>query len=150
VIGTHGRGIWILDDRRRAPVLTPTELASEPRSRPWGRRTNHDAQRAGWYGAQEFFAPNPSFDAGINYYLRAAASGQATNRSQRHLRQQSSDAERTAAKGVNHAAWDLRPRYQHRRARSGGRRRTRRCGRRGGGAAAVAGEPRVRRRAAAM
>ncbi len=28
-----------------------------------------------WYGAGELFSPNPSFDAGITYYVREAASG---------------------------------------------------------------------------
>ncbi len=61
-----------------------------------------------WYGAQEFFAPNPDFDAGINYYLRAAASGQATI----EIRDVYGNTVRTltgpAAKGMNHATWNLR------------------------------------------
>ena len=79
VIGTHGRGIWILDDVGVLQVLTPQNLASDGALAPMGTAhqiVTHSVQA--WYGAQEFFAPNPSFDAGINYYLRSAATGQAT------------------------------------------------------------------------
>ena len=55
-------------------MLTPQNLASDGALAPMGTAhqiITHNVQA--WYGAQEFFAPNPSFDAGINYYLRSAA-----------------------------------------------------------------------------
>ncbi len=61
-----------------------------------------------WYGAQEFFAPNPSFDADINYYLRSAASGQATIEVSDIYGTKVRTMTGPAAKGINHAAWDLR------------------------------------------
>ncbi len=109
VIGTHGRGIWILDDVGVLQVLTPQNLASEAALAPMGtahQMITHSVQA--WYGAQEFFAPNPDFDAGIDYYLRAAASGQATI----EIRDVYGNTVRTltgpAAKGMNHATWNLR------------------------------------------
>ena len=71
VLGTHGRGIWILDDVGVLQVLTPQNMRARRRSRRWATAhqiITHNVQA--WYGAQEFFAPNPDFDAGINYYLR--------------------------------------------------------------------------------
>jgi hypothetical protein len=109
VIGTHGRGIWILDDVGVLQVLTSQNLASEAALAPMGtahQMITHGVQA--WYGAREFFAPNPSFDAGINYYLRSAASGDVTI----DISDQYGNKVRTmtgpAAKGMNHAGWNLR------------------------------------------
>jgi photosystem II stability/assembly factor-like uncharacterized protein len=109
VIGTHGRGIWILDDLGVLQVLTPQNLASEAALAPMG--TAHQIithQVQGWYGAQEFFAANPAFDADINYYVRNGASGQATI----EISDVYGNTVRTmtgpAAKGMNHVGWNLR------------------------------------------
>jgi len=109
VIGTHGRGIWILDEVGVLQVLSPQNLAGEAALAPMGTAhqiITHNVQA--WYGAQEFFAPNPSFDAGINYYLRAAASGQATIEVSDIYGNKIRTLSGPAVKGVNHAAWDLR------------------------------------------
>ena len=109
VLGTHGRGIWILDDVGVLQVLTPQNLASEGALAPMGTAhqiITHNVQA--WYGAQELFAPNPSFDADINYYLRSAASGQATIEVSDIYGTKVRTMTGPAAKGINHAAWDLR------------------------------------------
>ena len=109
VIGTHGRGIWILDDLGVLQVLTPQNLASDGALAPMGTAhqiITHSVQA--WYGAQEFFAPNPSFDAGIHYYLRAAGTGQATIDISDVYGNKVRTLSGPAAKGMNHAAWNLR------------------------------------------
>jgi len=109
VLGTHGRGIWILDDLGVLQVLNPQNLASEAALAPMGTAhqiVTHNVQA--WYGAQEFFAPNPSFDAGIHYYLRSAASGQATIEVSDIYGTRVRTMTGPAAKGLNHAAWNLR------------------------------------------
>jgi photosystem II stability/assembly factor-like uncharacterized protein len=109
VIGTHGRGIWILDDLGVLQVLTAQNLASDAALAPMGAAhqiVTHQVQ--GWYGAQEFFAPNPAFDADINYYVRNGASGQATI----EITDVYGNVVRTmtgpAVKGMNHVGWNLR------------------------------------------
>jgi hypothetical protein len=61
-----------------------------------------------WFGQGIFFAPNPSFDAGINYYLRDAADRpveiQIANSTGQIVRTLSG----SAARGLNRVAWDLR------------------------------------------
>ena len=109
VLGTHGRGIWILDDVGVLQVLTPQNLASEAALAPMGTAhqiVTHNVQA--WYGAQEFFAPNPSFDAGIHYYLRSAASGEVTIEVSDVYGNRVRTMTGPAAKGLNHAAWNLR------------------------------------------
>ncbi|HEX5070833.1 MAG TPA: hypothetical protein VFV78_11525 [Vicinamibacterales bacterium] len=109
VLGTHGRGIWILDDVGLLQVLTPQNLASEAALAPMGTAhqiVTHSVQA--WYGAQEFFAPNPSFDAGIHYYLKSAATGPVTI----EISDQYGNRVRTltgpSARGLNHTSWNLR------------------------------------------
>src|SRR6185436_3929204 len=109
VLGTHGRGIWILDDVGILQVLTPQNLASEAALAPMGTAhqiVTHNVQ--GWYGAQDFFAPNPSFDAGIHYYLRSAASGQATIEISDIYGTKVRTLTGPSAKGLNHVGWNLR------------------------------------------
>jgi hypothetical protein len=71
VIGTHGRGIWIVDDISPLRGLTKDSLEKEiafTRTRPtveqipaWG----------GWaYGDASFVGPNPAGDAVITYYQK--------------------------------------------------------------------------------
>ncbi len=109
IVGTHGRGIWILDDVGPLQLLTSQTLASDAALAPIAPAheiITHAVQA--WYGANEFFAPNPSFDASFSYYLRAAAtSGTATIT----IADSTGATVRTMtgplAKGINHVAWDL-------------------------------------------
>jgi hypothetical protein len=61
-----------------------------------------------WFGQAMFFAPNPDFDAGITYYLKAQASSAVSIEISdengnviRHL-------QGSASKGINRVRWDLR------------------------------------------
>ncbi|HKW00547.1 MAG TPA: hypothetical protein VJN96_12020, partial [Vicinamibacterales bacterium] len=109
VVGTHGRGIWILDDVGPLQLLSAETLSSDAALAPIApahQIVGHTVQA--WYGAGEHFAPNRDFDAGINYYLRAQASGQAqieiSDVYGNHVR----TLQGSAARGINHVAWNLR------------------------------------------
>ncbi len=109
VVGTHGRGIWILDDVGPLQLLSADTLQTDAALAPIApayQIVTHSVQA--WYGAGEFFAPNRDFDAGISYYLRAAASGQAQIEIEdvygNHVRTLSGPA----ARGLNHVGWNLR------------------------------------------
>ncbi|HEU4389426.1 MAG TPA: sialidase [Blastocatellia bacterium] len=71
VIGTHGRGIWIVDDITPLRVLTPDTLAKEAlfiEARP---AVQSISGGGGWSnGDASFVAPNPPDDAVITYYQR--------------------------------------------------------------------------------
>jgi len=71
VIGTHGRGIWIIDDISSLRALTPAVLASAVAflpARPTVQRLNASG---GWSnGDAVYVGPNPPGDAVITYYLR--------------------------------------------------------------------------------
>jgi hypothetical protein len=109
VIGTHGRGIWILDDVGPLEALTAEALRQDAVLAPIAPTREmilHSPQA--WFGTGTFFAPNPDFDAGINYYLRDGAQGQVqievTDRYGAHVR----SLQGPAAKGLNRVRWDLR------------------------------------------
>ena len=109
VLGTHGRGIWILDDLAPLELLTPDTLARDAALAPIAparQMVLHTPQA--WFGQGMFFGPNPDFDASVYYYLRNAAAGpvqieinDARGRLVRTLQGPS-------AKGINRAKWDLR------------------------------------------
>jgi photosystem II stability/assembly factor-like uncharacterized protein len=109
VVGTHGRGIWVLDD------ITPLEsLAAANRTRQatlFGTRAAVAYNRGGGPGSpgdREFFAPNPPLGAMFTYLLPAGATGSATlaildanNTVVRELPVPSTP-------GVHRIVWDLR------------------------------------------
>ena len=74
VVGTYARGIWILDDAGPLERLTADAVKSEAliasvtRGREWNRFSLGPT-----YGASEFRAPNPEFDATVAYYVRDGA-----------------------------------------------------------------------------
>ena len=73
IIGTHGRSLWILDDIGPLEALTPDVLASDEQVLPIRRaRLLSLYSPQAWFGAGQFFAPNPDYGAGIAYYLRKA------------------------------------------------------------------------------
>jgi photosystem II stability/assembly factor-like uncharacterized protein len=71
VIGTHGRGIWIIDDITPLRALTPATLANDVvfmRGRPTVQKLSASG---GWAnGDAAFVGPNPPDAAVITYYLR--------------------------------------------------------------------------------
>jgi photosystem II stability/assembly factor-like uncharacterized protein len=109
VLGTHGRGLWVLDDVAPLQALTTRTLAAAATLVPIQRArlmSTHSPQA--WYGAGEFFAPNPDWNGVIEYHLRDAASGPATIT----VRDAAGKTIRTvrgpAARGLNRVVWDLR------------------------------------------
>ncbi len=108
IVGTHGRGIWVLDNIGALEALTPEALSSDavlvvpPRARIL---TVYNPQA--WYGAGQFFAPNPDTGATIDFYLRDQAPNvsiviaDASGTTVRTLK-------RAGHRGVNRTLWDLR------------------------------------------
>jgi photosystem II stability/assembly factor-like uncharacterized protein len=109
VLATHGRGLWVLDDVAPLQTLTaaaldaPATLLPIPRARIM---VTHTPQA--WYGAGEFFAPNPEWDAAISYNLRDAGSAPATVTISDAKGAVIRTLEGTSSKGVNRVVWDLR------------------------------------------
>ncbi len=109
IVGTHGRGIWILDGIGPLEALTPDVLRADATLMPISRaRLLRMYYPQAWYGAGQFFGPNPEYGAAITYYLREAGAGPV------HIA--ISDAEENllrmldgpSARGLNRIAWDLR------------------------------------------
>src|SRR4030095_13873439 len=83
VVGTHGRGIWILDDI--TPLRQMTELTSGLASADGFLFKPQTAYRVRWnmntdtpLPPDEPAAPNPPEGAIINYYVKSAAAGPVT------------------------------------------------------------------------
>jgi photosystem II stability/assembly factor-like uncharacterized protein len=71
VIGTHGRGIWIIDDITPLRALTPAVLASPVAFLPQRPTVQRLPAQGGWAnGDAMYVGPNPPSDAVITYYLR--------------------------------------------------------------------------------
>ena len=112
VIGTHGRGFWVLDDINLVEKLTPEVVASHSYLAPLRRATQiRDVPRGRRNaGNMVFTAKNPPRGAIIDYWVGAQAAGQtvtidiidANGRLVRSL------AQPAAARGARRAVWDLR------------------------------------------
>ncbi len=109
VAGTHGRGIWVLDRVEALAHLTPEIVSGGARLFPIPA-ARHTTIFMGqfWFGAGEFFAPNPPTGAVMSYYLPQARPGgvrievhDAAGKTVRSLRG-------PAQAGLNRACWDLR------------------------------------------
>jgi hypothetical protein len=71
VIGTHGRGIWIIDDITPLRALTPEMLARGGAFVQTTPAMQKIGAFGGWAnGDAEFIGPNPPGDAIITYYLQ--------------------------------------------------------------------------------
>ncbi|MDB4877381.1 MAG: glycosyl hydrolase, repeat [Gemmatimonadetes bacterium] len=109
VVGTHGRGIWVLDDVGPLETLTPSAVAANATLLPIAHArlmSTHSPQA--WYGAGEFFAPNPEWNAVIAYNLRDAASGQTEVAVMDAQGKVIRTLKGPVLKGVNRVVWDLR------------------------------------------
>ena len=164
IVGTHGRGIWILDNisplrelgeavtKADAFLFKPAEAINMPAPSEQGTPLPKD----------EPFAENPPFGAVIDYYLRGAATSPVTleilDAAGQTIRRYSSDDKPqprdpntlnipahwvptpevlSAAAGVHRWVWDLRPAIGPGGGRGGGRG----AGGRGAGTAAAGGPP---------
>lgn len=72
VLGTHGRGIWIIDDLTPLRSITPETLAKNVQLLP-GRPVQQRIQaQGGWVeGDAKFTGDNPANGAVINYYQKS-------------------------------------------------------------------------------
>ncbi|MHB8148076.1 MAG: WD40/YVTN/BNR-like repeat-containing protein [Vulcanimicrobiaceae bacterium] len=70
VVGTHGRGIWILDDLH-ALQETDTNVLGEP-LHLFTLRTAYRYHTHGAYSVSQFTGANPPYGADINMYLKSA------------------------------------------------------------------------------
>jgi photosystem II stability/assembly factor-like uncharacterized protein len=108
VLGTHGRGIWILDHIEPLAGMTPEVLGGSGYLFPVPPAHYQNIYTGQyWFGAGEFFAPNPPSGAVISYYLPAGSGevaidiADSTGRTIRALRG-------PAQLGINRTCWDLR------------------------------------------
>jgi photosystem II stability/assembly factor-like uncharacterized protein len=118
IFGTHGRGIWVLDD------ITPLEkLTQDVLERPchlfdirpatvfnfFSRRAHYDFK--GLFGHKIFRAPNPPYGAIISYYLQSKPEEEVkifiTDSEGTKIR----ELEGTRMHGINRVFWDLRCGY---------------------------------------
>jgi hypothetical protein len=109
VIGTHGRSIWIVDDIGPIEALTPDILSSTAALLPSPRaQLLRIYNPQAWYGAGQYFAPNPDFGGVVNYYLHDVVAGgvevdilESDGKLVRTLRG-------PGRRGLNRIVWDLR------------------------------------------
>ena len=107
VIGTHGRGIWIMDDIAPLEELTPQVVASMAHLYSVRRATSYNAYRPQGWTPGIIEDPNPPMGARIRYYLGSEvddvslAVTDAMGRTIRELPAQ-------GASGLNEVIWDLR------------------------------------------
>lgn len=111
VVGTHGRGVYIMDDIRPLEKLTPEILKSDAALfdvRPttlYSTKTSSDN-----YSGVDFAAQNPAMGAGIYYYLNGSIAPGAKlrlsvyDKDGREIRNLRS----TTDAGLNRTLWDLR------------------------------------------
>jgi hypothetical protein len=109
VLGTHGRGVWILDDITPLEQLKPAVLDSDVHLfdiRPSTVFNLHDNKA--YVGDKVFLASNPPAGAIINYYLKEEAEegvkiiiAQPDGRKVREIAG-------PGKKGINRIVWDLR------------------------------------------
>ena len=109
VIGTYGRGFWILDDITPLQQLTPQVLASEahlfpPRAAYRFRDITPMSAQADEPSAGE----NPPYGASINYYLQAASAEDVTITILDAQGQVVRTLTGPQASGLNRLYWDLR------------------------------------------
>ncbi|HTK29003.1 MAG TPA: hypothetical protein VL309_05605 [Vicinamibacterales bacterium] len=111
IIGTHGRGAWILDDITPLQQLTEAQAAGvflfdlQPAIR-WQTSSANV-----FTGDRTFAGPNPPSGAAIDYYLRAEPAGDAgvsvhiVDRAGKAVRAIANPPKRA---GINRLVWDLR------------------------------------------
>ena len=108
VLGTHGRGLWVLDNT--APLVGMGKVAAGDAAAllpiaAAHRETIYSPQS--WFGWGEFFAPNPPAGAVITYWLPQAVKGKATITVHDAAGGEVAHFDGPAAAGLNQVEWDL-------------------------------------------
>jgi len=111
IVGTHGRGVWIMDDIRPLEKLTAETVKAESSLFDVRNATIHGMKSTSDVDTNDFAGVNPAFGATINYYLNPAAAKEAKlkltirDKSGKDIRA----LQAPLAAGVNRVVWDLRP-----------------------------------------
>lgn len=111
LVGTHGRGIWILDDLKPLESLTPEVLERESFLFEIRPATLFSLKSSSMYsGPHDFSGPNPPYGACINYYLKNKP--KEADRISLTIQDLNGNLVRTLKvsreKGINRVYWDLR------------------------------------------
>jgi len=109
IIGTHGRGIWIMDDISALQQLTPEVIDAEA-------HLFHNKVATRWLsiepmydgGAYAFVGENPTKNAVINYYLGPSARGEVAIEISDARGQRTRRYTFNAAPGIGKLEWNLR------------------------------------------
>ncbi|MGE5340645.1 MAG: VPS10 domain-containing protein [Candidatus Omnitrophota bacterium] len=114
IVGTHGRGVWVLDDLTPLQQLNASILKKEAHLFDIRPGLIYYQRKSSDLHAGAFFAvPNPPFGAAIHYYLDAAtASDPNSPKVQLHVYDMDGTLVRTfdgtRQQGINRVYWDLR------------------------------------------
>jgi photosystem II stability/assembly factor-like uncharacterized protein len=109
VVGTYGRGFWILDDLTPLQQLTPPVLAASAHlfaPRPAYRFRTITAPMAQF--ADPTAGENPPYGAAINYYLKAVPEGEVKITILNEAGQTVRSLSGSKNLGINRVYWDLR------------------------------------------
>jgi photosystem II stability/assembly factor-like uncharacterized protein len=109
VVGTYGRGFWILDDL--TPIQQMTQAVKDSDAHLFPLRATYRF-RPGTVPVNMSDDPtagqNPPYGAAINYYLKTAASGDVKIRVEDSKGQTVRTLNGTKTAGLNRVTWDLR------------------------------------------
>ena len=109
IAGTHGRSIWVLDNISSLEALTPDAIRSDAFLVPPARaRLLSIYNPQAWYGAGQYFAPNPDFGAAVEYYLRAGSKDEVSVTVADARGTMVRTIKGTSRAGLNRVSWDLR------------------------------------------
>jgi hypothetical protein len=115
IAGTHGRGIWIMDDITPLQQATMEVLASDAhlfenrRATKWLTAIHRGRGATTGTGGSLFFeGENPSRDAFIHYYLNPSTAGQVLLEVSNITGELKRTYSFAAKPGINRLAWDMR------------------------------------------
>ena len=106
VVGTHGLGIWIMDDIAPLEHLTSEVMASAAHLYPVRRATSYNLYTPQGWTPGIYAAPNPPAGARIRYHL--GADGDSVNVTIRDGGETVRELKGGGEAGLNEVIWDLR------------------------------------------
>lgn len=112
ILGTHGRGVWILDDITSLEHLTDQTVGADVHLFPPRAATSYRLFfNKGYTGHQWFNAPNPPSGALLSYYLKSKPGEKdevritITDKDGKLVRELTKNPKEA---GINRVSWDLR------------------------------------------
>jgi photosystem II stability/assembly factor-like uncharacterized protein len=109
IVGTHGRSIWVMDNISPLEALTPDSVQTDAfLVHPARARLLSIYAPQAWFGAGQYFAPNPEFGATIDFYLRDGAREDAEIRVADSRGAPVRLLKVPGRRGLNRTTWDLR------------------------------------------